>query len=188
VVTEENGKLRMGVLGVYKVNAGQQVDDVVFLVDESDKLVLPIWIGEAEAMSIQLALERVKPQRPITHDLIVNMLDELKFELEKITIDGLIKGVYTATLYLKDLREDRVLKIDARPSDSLAIALRTGCQIYADKSLTDNMIPKSSLKLPESKIDEGQQDEETLGRRFGFTHRGSQADQDDQEIDSPYGT
>jgi len=135
----------MAILGVYKVNT----DDVVFLVEEKSEMVLPIFIGQNEAMSIQLALENIKPQRPFTHDLIVNILDELQVELEHVTIDGLLKNVYTATLHLRDLTKNRLVKIDARPSDSIAIALRTGSQIYADRSLREQMIPRSSLKLPD---------------------------------------
>ncbi|PSN88743.1 hypothetical protein B9Q00_04380 [Candidatus Marsarchaeota G1 archaeon OSP_C] len=117
-------------------------------------------------MSIQLALEGIKTERPITHDLIVNLLDELHVELEKVTIDGIIKNTYIATLYLRDLKADRLIKVDARPSDSIAIALRTGTQIYANSSLKEQMIPKSSLKLPEK--DQGEKD-------------------DDDIINSPYG-
>ncbi|PSN83612.1 hypothetical protein B9Q01_04055 [Candidatus Marsarchaeota G1 archaeon OSP_D] len=156
----------MGVLGVYKVNSGNSSDDVVFLVDESNQFVLHIFIGPNEAMSIQLALEGIKTERPITHDLIVNLLDELHVELEKVTIDGIIKNTYIATLYLRDLKADRLIKVDARPSDSIAIALRTGTQIYANSSLKEQMIPKSSLKLPEK--DQGEKD-------------------DDDIINSPYG-
>jgi Uncharacterized conserved protein len=166
VLLDEEKHLKMGVLGVYKVNSGNSSDDVVFLVDESNQFVLHIFIGPNEAMSIQLALEGIKTERPITHDLIVNLLDELHVELEKVTIDGIIKNTYIATLYLRDLKADRLIKVDARPSDSIAIALRTGTQIYANSSLKEQMIPKSSLKLPEK--DQGEKD-------------------DDDIINSPYG-
>jgi bifunctional DNase/RNase len=171
VTEEKDGEIRVGVLGVYKVKGNDQEEDVVFLVDESNRMVLPIWIGEPEAMSIQLALQGVKPQRPITHDLIANMLEELGYEMDKVKIDGLIKSVFTATIYLKQLKSDRVVKIDARPSDSIAIALRTGCQIYVDRSLEDQMIPKDRLKLPEELSTEKDEDEYS----------------DDEEINSPYG-
>jgi len=171
VTEEKDGEIRVGVLGVYKVKGNDQEEDVVFLVDESNRMVLPIWIGEPEAMSIQLALQGVKPQRPITHDLIANMLEELGYEMEKVKIDGLIKSVFTATIYLKQLKSDRVVKIDARPSDSIAIALRTGCQIYVDRSLEGQMIPKDRLKLPEELSAEKEEDEYS----------------DDEEINSPYG-
>jgi len=172
MVTEErDGEIRVGVLGVYKVRGNEREEDVVFLVDESNTRVLPIWIGEPEAMSIQLALQGIKPQRPITHDLIANMLEELGYMMDKVKIDGLIKSVFTATIYLKQLNSDRVVKIDARPSDSIAIALRTGCSIYVDKSLEDQMIPKHSLKLPEE---------------FGSEKNEDYGD-DDEEINSPFG-
>lgn len=130
-------------------------------------MVLPIWIGEPEAMSIQLALQGIKPQRPITHDLIANMLEELGYVTDKVKIDGLIKSVFTATIYLKQVDTNRIVKIDARPSDSIAIALRTGCDIYVDRSLESQMIPKDKLRLP----DEGDSEEES----------------DDEELNSPYG-
>lgn len=172
VTDKRDGEIRVGVLGVYKVRGNGQEEDVVFLVDESNTMVLPIWIGEPEAMSIQLALQGIKPQRPITHDLIANMLEELGYVTEKVKIDGLIKSVFTATIYLRQVNSDRVVKIDARPSDSIAIALRTGCDIYVDRSLESQMIPKDRLRLPDEQGAE-KDEEEYYG--------------DDEEINSPYG-
>ena len=161
-------KLPISVLGVYKVNNGSEVNDVMFLEYAEANLVLPILIGEPEALSIQMALEGVKGQRPITHDLVMSMLERVQYEVEKVTIDGLISTVYTATIHLRNMVEGRVVTVDARPSDSVAIALRAGCQIYVDKSLKSQMVSKDSLKLPETR-----------------PRRGDEGD--DEEIDSPYG-
>jgi bifunctional DNase/RNase len=149
----ENKELKMSVLGVYRVGYGSNKMDAVLLVDELNELVLPIFIGEAEAFSIQAALEGIKPERPLTHDLLTNILSELDVELEKVTIDGLIKDVFTATLHLRE--GERRLRIDARPSDSIALALRTGSEIYADRSLLEHMVPRSSIKLPDKDEEEG---------------------------------
>ncbi|MEM3670694.1 MAG: bifunctional nuclease family protein [Thermoprotei archaeon] len=171
----EKDQLLTKVLGVGKVPGRShdlEVQDadanyVLFLGCQANDLVLPITIGEPEAISIDMALNGIKAQRPITHDLVVNLIDKLQYEIERVTIDCLIDAVYTATIHLRSLSSGKDVKIDARPSDSVAIALRAGCQIYVDKSLKDQMVPRTSLKLPES--------------------WSKNSDKDDEEIDSPYG-
>jgi bifunctional DNase/RNase len=170
LVPRADGKIKMEVLGVYKVGTGQETADVVFLVDETKQLVLPIYIDEPIALMIQLGIERVQPHRPMTHDLIMSMLEATEFEPEYISIDGMIKQVYTATLHLRSLRDGHRLRIDSRPSDAIAVAVRADCEILADESLKEQMVPRKSLKLPDSASDPGQD--------FG---------PDDQRIDSPYG-
>ena len=98
---------------------------------------LPIVIGEAEAMAIAFALEGVKPGRPMTHDLIKIIMDSLQTQVTKITVVDLKDETYFAKLYLQT--NDGVLVIDARPSDSVAIALRVKCPIFVEnKVLEDN--------------------------------------------------
>lgn len=142
-------EIRVSVLGVYRVRVGGgREGDVVFLEDEAEKKVLPIWIGENEAMSIQMAIMGEKPQRPLTHDLLVGILEATGFELEKIKIDALINDTFTSTLYIRDLTNGKLIKIDSRPSDAIAVALRVGCEIYVDKTLKDQMLPKDRFRFP----------------------------------------
>jgi len=115
-------------------------------------LVLPIYINEPEAMSIQMALEGFKPQRPLTHDLILSMLESLGITIEKVTVDGVISGVYVATIVLRDDRKSKpeYKYIDARPSDSIALAVRAGAPIYVARHLVEYTVPADQFDYEEN--------------------------------------
>ena len=85
--------------------------------------ILPIWIGHPEATAILLALEGAEPPRPLTHDLFRNVLETLDVVLERVEITRIEDGTFYAALILRG--EERTLAIDARPSDSIALAVRT---------------------------------------------------------------
>lgn len=111
---------------------------VVVLKPDSDKeadqkLVLPIWIGHFEAMSIAMALSEVDHKRPMTHDLIKLIVTGFSAEVEKVAITDLKEQTFYASLYIKT--EGETLQIDARPSDSIAIALRCDSPILANSDL-----------------------------------------------------
>ncbi len=91
--------------------------------------LLPIWIGKAEASSIARAIEGQQMPRPDTHDLVRNLLEGLEAVLERVTITELREGTYFAVIGLKAGRQR--IPIDSRPSDAIAVALRTGAPIYA---------------------------------------------------------
>lgn len=95
--------------------------------------LLPIWIGPPEAESILLQMNNVKRERPLTHDLCKSLVLGLGGELRRVNITKVQKGTYFAELHL--VRGDTVIQIDARPSDSIAIALRLSAPIFADESL-----------------------------------------------------
>ena len=90
--------------------------------------VLPIWIGQPEATAILLAIEGVELPRPLTHDLMKNMLETLGAYVERVEITRVEEGTFYAALILR--AEERTLAIDARPSDSIALAVRTGSPIF----------------------------------------------------------
>ncbi len=94
---------------------------------------LPIWIGKPEADSIALALGKVATPRPLTHDLIKNVLDGLKVRLTRVVVTEIIDNTYYAMLSLTDGRKDTL--IDSRPSDAVAIALRLNAPIYVEESI-----------------------------------------------------
>ncbi len=138
------GYTRAELVGVYEmvVKAGEfeQARAAVMLLKGEDwgDLVLPIFIGEAEARAIARALYGVPTQRPMTHDLIVNILGALGVRVERVTIDAMVNSVYMATITLVQEGEgSRVRRhyVDARPSDSVAIALRVGAPIYVNENL-----------------------------------------------------
>lgn len=99
---------------------------------------LPIWIGYTEAKAIHRALKGQETDRPRTHDLFSNVLNELDAKVAFVRVDRLHDGVYYGTVTLRTT--DRVLSIDARPSDALALALRLKAPIYIDRSLQSEFI------------------------------------------------
>ncbi len=101
---------------------------IVILNDPEGDDHLPIWIGLLEATSIATELEKIKFPRPMTHDLVKNLLDHLHVQVEKIEVCDLKENTYYALIYLKT--ELGVSPIDSRPSDAIAIALRTNAPIY----------------------------------------------------------
>jgi len=106
---------------------------IVLLKDLEEKDVLPIWIGLLEASSIATAMENIQTPRPMTHDLLKNILDQLSIKVIKIEVNDLKDNTYYALIHL-DVNNKR-LTIDARPSDALAIALRTGASIFVEESV-----------------------------------------------------
>ena len=106
---------------------------IVILKDVDGKDVLPIWIGLLEASSIATALENIQTPRPMTHDLIKNIIEQLGVKVIKIEVNDLKDNTYYALLHLEV--KGKRLVIDSRPSDALAIALRTGAPIFVEESV-----------------------------------------------------
>jgi|FrelakmetLWP11LW_1041352.scaffolds.fasta_scaffold162750_1 bifunctional DNase/RNase len=106
---------------------------VVILKDTESKETLPILIAPLEASLIAIELEGKKPLRPLTHDLIVNILAELSYKVESIDVFDLKNNIYYARINLFD--GNKKIKIDSRPSDAIALALRTKSPIYVEKKL-----------------------------------------------------
>jgi len=101
---------------------------VVVLKEEEGERTLPIWIGAPEANAIALELQGVKPERPLTHDLMKLLVSGLGGELRRVVISGLRENTYVAQLLI--YRGSEVFEVDARPSDSIALALRMHAPIY----------------------------------------------------------
>lgn len=106
---------------------------VIMLREETGHRVVPIWIGQPEAMSIMLAVQGVEPPRPFTHDLMMEIINAAGFIVDRVEITRVEAGTFYAALVLRG--EDRVVTLDARPSDSLALAVRTGCPVLADETV-----------------------------------------------------
>lgn len=106
---------------------------VVVLEDPDRQRALPIWIGANEAQAIAMQIEGIKPPRPLTHDLIKTILDESGVELRKVVITDLQDSTYRARIHLGADRGD--LKIDSRPSDAIAIAVRFAKPIFVASEL-----------------------------------------------------
>src|SRR5947207_4838578 len=109
---------------------------IVILRDKDGQRVLPIWVGIFEANAIALQIENIATPRPMTHDLLRNVIEDLKAKVQKIVVCDLQENTFYAVIYLA-LNGD-VMAIDARPSDAIALALRTRAPIYVEDSVIDH--------------------------------------------------
>jgi uncharacterized protein len=102
---------------------------IVILKDSGDT-VLPIWVGVYEANAIALEIEKVATPRPMTHDLIKNVLAGLDAHVHKVVVTELKEDTFYAVIWME--REGRIISVDSRPSDALALALRVDCPIFVE--------------------------------------------------------
>ncbi|MBI5407246.1 MAG: bifunctional nuclease family protein [Nitrospirae bacterium] len=108
---------------------------IVILNDETDKEILPIWIGKFEANAICFILEGITPPRPMTHDLTKNVLDTLDVKIISIVINNLKDNTYYAKIHLQARGSEVV--IDSRPSDAIALALRASAPIFVAEDVLE---------------------------------------------------
>ncbi|MGQ0810961.1 MAG: bifunctional nuclease family protein [Nitrospiraceae bacterium] len=111
---------------------------IVILRSDEHHDTLPIWVGAAEGNAIRLAMESVVTPRPMSHDLIRSFADHLTVKIERVVVTDVKNSTYYATIYLTSKGVERTL--DARPSDAIALALRTRCPIY----VTDDVMKRRS--------------------------------------------
>src|ERR671936_360752 len=109
---------------------------IVILRDKEGSKTLPIWVGMFEANAIALQIENISTPRPMTHDLLRNVIQDLKASVQKIVVCDLQENTFYALIYLT-LNGD-TLAIDARPSDAIALALRTRAPIFVEDTVIDN--------------------------------------------------
>src|SRR6266852_3992663 len=110
---------------------------IIILKDEEDKRSLPIWVGIFEANAIALELEKIATPRPMTHDLIKNILESVQARVTKVVITELKENTFYAVLHLQI--GEREYTVDSRPSDAIALALRVAAPIYVD----DDVVKKA---------------------------------------------
>lgn len=108
---------------------------IIILKDLEEKSALPIWIGLIEASAIATELEKIELSRPMTHDLMRNILETLSVKVEKVEVNDLCDNTFFAKIYLRD--KDHSFVIDSRPSDAIAISLRTHAPIFVDKKVIE---------------------------------------------------
>jgi bifunctional DNase/RNase len=109
---------------------------IIILRDEAGQRVLPIWVGIFEANAIAVQIENIAPARPMTHDLLRNVIRDLRAEVHKVVVCDLKENTFYALIYLDVAGES--VSIDARPSDAIALALRTSSPIYVEEAVIDN--------------------------------------------------
>ncbi len=125
---------------------------IVILKVEGDNRYLPIWIGQPEARSILMKLQSQEFSRPLTHDLAVNLVNELGGSMERVTVTQLKDSTFFATISLEI--SGRTVEVDSRPSDAIALAVRSGAEIYA----SDEVIEEAGVVFEEP-IEEAPQEE-----------------------------
>ncbi len=144
----------MSEMRVVGIRVEQPQNQPVLLLRESDgERYLPIWIGQTEAAAIALEQQGVRPARPLTHDLIKELISSLGHTLKEVRIVDLQEGTFFA-----DLVFDKDVRVSARPSDAVAIALRVGVPLYADESV----LSEAGLLMPDESEDEVEKFKEFL--------------------------
>ncbi len=108
---------------------------IVILKDLEEKNAIPIWIGILEASAIATEMEKIRLARPMTHDLLKNILDSLGVQMVKVVVTDLKENTFFAAIHLINKGDDII--IDSRPSDAIALALRTGCPIYVEERVVE---------------------------------------------------
>ena len=124
------------VRGVYFVSTITGPQAVVFIAADNERMV-PIYIGLAEAISIDIALRQETTPRPMTHDLMKTVMDNFNIRIDRIIIDDLDEQVFYARLMLKDT--GREIEVDARPSDCIALAVRMNASIFIDPGIFEKV-------------------------------------------------
>jgi len=110
---------------------------VIVLKEKKGDKTLPIWIGLFEAQSIALAMENIKPPRPLTHDLAKSLIEKLKGKVDRVVINDLRHNTFYAKIMIRQNGED--IQVDSRPSDAIALALRLGVPIFIEEEVLDKV-------------------------------------------------
>lgn len=126
---------------------------IVVLHDKDNRKALPIWIGSAEASAIIRKIENLNVSRPMTHDLIINLIEKLGYTLDRIEINDVEKETYYATMFIAD-KNGNITEIDSRPSDAIAVAIRVDAPIF----VTANVISNGSVSTDSAKDEEEAQE------------------------------
>ncbi len=147
-------RIKLNIIGLTSSHS-QRNSYTLILGEENGELKLPIVIGGYEAQSIALVIEGLKPQRPLTHDLISNFFSQFGIILKEVIINKLEEGVFFSTLVTE--KDNKIQNIDARTSDAIALALRMKCPIYTYKSILND----AGIQYEENDI-EGEEKEEII--------------------------
>ena len=139
---------------------------IIILKDVGSETMLPIWVGAYEANAIALEIEKITPQRPMTHDLLRNVFLGLDVRVQKVVVNDLKDDTFYALIWVE--RNGEMMSIDSRPSDALALALRVDCPIFVEdevlkSSKISSAISEKSTSEELRKWLEGLSDED-LGR------------------------
>jgi bifunctional DNase/RNase len=129
---------------------------IIILKDVDSDTMLPIWVGAYEANAIALEIEKIAPPRPMTHDLLRNLIIELGIQVDRVVVTSLRDNTFFAVIEMR-LSDGNRLVLDSRPSDAIALALRADCPIYVDEEVikaSQKSTPAEDESVEESSLGE----------------------------------
>src|ERR671925_1614033 len=126
---------------------------IIILKDVESETMLPIWVGAYEANAIALEIEKIAPPRPMTHDLLRNLIVELGVQLDRVVVTSLRDNTFFAVIEMRNSEGDRMV-LDSRPSDAIALALRADCPIYVDMEVIK--ASRNNITTDEESTEEGE--------------------------------
>lgn len=130
----------------------RNMSPIVLLKDKEERNFLPIWIGMFEAAAITMKLQSFAPPRPLTHDILIDIMKKLKAKVQKVVISDIKEDTFYAILELKD-KDNNIIKLDIRPSDAIAIAVRATIPIY----VAENVMIEAKMVNSEKDAEETKQ-------------------------------
>lgn len=144
---------------------------IIILKDVNSETMLPIWVGAYEANAIALEIEKIAPPRPMTHDLLRNLITELGLKVDRVVVTSLRDNTFYAIIEMTTDSGD-AMRLDSRPSDAIALALRADCPIFVDSEVikaSKNTIATDEEGLPEGEIAEEEEWPEVIGDASDLT-------------------
>ncbi|HLM57448.1 MAG TPA: bifunctional nuclease family protein [Pyrinomonadaceae bacterium] len=129
---------------------------IIILKDINSETMLPIWVGAYEANAIALEIEKIAPQRPMTHDLLRNLIVEMGAKVERVVVTDLRENTFFAVIEMKN-HSGETIQLDSRPSDAIALALRADCPIYVNEDVI--RASRNSISGGEEEASEVSEDE-----------------------------
>lgn len=129
---------------------------IIILKDVNSETMLPIWVGAYEANAIALEIEKVAPQRPMTHDLLRNLITEVGASVTRVVVTELKDNTFFAVIEMRNSGGE-VLSLDSRPSDAIALALRVDCPIFVDEEVI--RVSRNSMATEEESAGASEDDE-----------------------------
>ena len=148
-MTDRKKFQEMTIVGIASDNRNMQ--PVVILKEKGGERELYIWIGPVEAMALQRAINKEVFQRPLTHELLRNIMEKSGLSLEHIEIDDLRDHTYFATIYIRT-NDSEVVTVDARPSDSLVLATWSGVPIFVSEKVIEGMVQEGPEETTRQKV------------------------------------
>jgi uncharacterized protein len=138
---------------------------IIILKDVNSETMLPIWVGAYEANAIALEIEKIAPQRPMTHDLLRNLIVEMGARVERVVVTELRDNTFFAVIEMR-AGDGTALMLDSRPSDAIALALRADCPIFVDMEViraSRNTVTSGEEEEPGSAADEDEEWPDVIG-------------------------